>query len=69
MKIGLCDNFISRMTTTSIQCPTCWENFEVSTPPEDERPCEMDYDCEVCCRPLLIICNPGEDCYAQGLSE
>jgi len=39
---------------TAITCPSCFEVFEVSAPAPSEVPCEVDYDCEVCCRPLLI---------------
>lgn len=35
-------------------CPTCFEEFAIPLPPVEETPCEVDYDCEVCCRPLLV---------------
>lgn len=57
------------MTTTSVTCPTCFESFEIPIPPQSEMPTEYDYDCEVCCRPMLIILNSSEDIYAQGLSD
>lgn len=41
--------------TGPVICPSCFEEFEVSLPPITETPCEVDYDCEVCCRPLLIV--------------
>ncbi len=56
------------METAPVQCPTCFEWFEVATPPPSERPCEFDYDCEVCCRPMVIECA-GEDAWARGLGE
>lgn len=37
-----------------VTCPTCFEVFEVAAPAADEWPTEFDYDCEVCCRPMLI---------------
>lgn len=37
-----------------VTCPSCFETFEVIEPPLEETPCEVDYDCEVCCRPMLI---------------
>ena len=40
--------------TTPVTCPTCFEVFEVPSPPPSETPCEVDYDCEICCRPLVI---------------
>lgn len=42
------------METCPVQCPTCFETFEVALPPAGELPCEVDYDCEICCRPLVI---------------
>jgi hypothetical protein len=42
------------METVAIQCPTCFEWFEVAFPAFDELPTEFDYDCEVCCRPMVI---------------
>ena len=38
----------------AITCPTCFETFDVPEPHVSEVPCTVDYDCEVCCRPMLI---------------
>ena len=35
-------------------CPSCFEELEVAAPSRGETPCEVDYDCEVCCRPMVI---------------
>lgn len=42
------------MEVSPVTCPTCFEHFEVSLPPPEETPSEVDYDCEVCCRPMVI---------------
>ena len=42
------------METIPVTCPTCFEEFEVPAPALSEIPCEVDYDCEVCCRPMNI---------------
>ena len=42
------------MEMCPITCPSCFQVFEVSAPGFDEIPCDVDYDCEVCCRPLRI---------------
>jgi hypothetical protein len=42
------------MSTYPVTCPTCFEEFEVPLPPANETPAEVDYDCEICCRPLRI---------------
>lgn len=56
----------------SVTCPACFEAFEVAAPPLGETPCEVDYDCEVCCRPMVIFFG-GEDGEvfgeARGLGE
>ena len=56
------------MEFAEITCPTCCESFEVAVPPDDEMPCEVDYDCEVCCRPLLVVFTK-EGVWAKGLGE
>jgi len=38
----------------TVICPACFEEFSVVPPPAEELPAEWDYDCEVCCRPMLI---------------
>ena len=42
------------LSTLPVTCPTCFEIFEVSAPHLSEVPCTVDYDCEVCCRPMSI---------------
>lgn len=51
-----------------IQCPTCFEIFEVAMPPEEELPCVVDYDCEICCRPMVITFDEN-GAYASGLGD
>ena len=38
----------------TITCPSCGERFEIAAPPAEELPAELDYDCEICCRPMVI---------------
>ncbi len=47
------------MEITSVTCPSCFELFDVAQPPSEECPCEVDYDCEVCCRPMIIQYSDG----------
>ena len=42
------------MELVSITCPTCFEVFEILSPPPSEVPAEIDYDCEICCSPMII---------------
>jgi len=56
------------MNSGFVTCPTCFESFEVAMPPIDEQPCEVDYDCEVCCRPMLIVYEDGK-AWARGLAD
>lgn len=43
------------MSIYPVICPTCFEEFMVPLPAPDETPCEVDYDCEVCCRPMIVV--------------
>ena len=59
---------VSPMDYAHVTCPTCFEVFEVVVPHPDEMPTEVDYDCEICCRPMLIVFTE-EDVYAKGLAD
>lgn len=41
--------------TTPVTCPACFQEFEVPAPHFTEVPCDVDYDSEVCCRPMRIL--------------
>lgn len=56
------------MDTVSVQCPTCFEWFDVPAPGPDEGPAEVDYDCEICCRPMVIVFS-GDGAWAKGLGD
>lgn len=56
------------MDFAEVICPTCFEAFEVAMPHPDELPAEVDYDCEVCCRPMVIVFSE-DDAYARGLAD
>jgi hypothetical protein len=56
------------MELAEVTCPTCFEVFEVAVPHPDEMPAEVDYDCEICCRPMMIVFTENE-VYAKGLGE
>ncbi|MGJ8672674.1 CPXCG motif-containing cysteine-rich protein [Rubritalea sp.] len=45
------------MELSEIQCPSCFEYFDISLsgPTQGGEKVELDYDCEVCCRPMLVI--------------
>jgi len=42
------------MNLIDVTCPSCFEVFGVAAPWVDELPARVDYDCEVCCRPMVI---------------
>ncbi|MCG8601964.1 MAG: hypothetical protein MI807_17615 [Verrucomicrobiales bacterium] len=48
------------MEIDEVTCPTCFEVFSVPLPGPAEIPCEVDYDCEICCRPMVVSFS-GED--------
>jgi hypothetical protein len=55
-----------------VTCPSCLQNFEVAAPPREELPAELDYDCEICCRPMVIFLADDGDgirAEARGINE
>ncbi|MBK8475350.1 MAG: CPXCG motif-containing cysteine-rich protein [Opitutaceae bacterium] len=44
----------------TVTCPACGESFEVAAPPLVELPADLDYDCEICCRPMVIHVDGDE---------
>jgi hypothetical protein len=60
----------SRFAT--VTCPSCFQEFEVAAPPSEELLTELDYDCEICCRPMVIVIvdEAGEiHAEATGISD
>lgn len=57
------------METVEVMCPVCGEWFAVALPARDERPCAVDYDCEVCCRPMWIEFDAEGGALARGVGE
>ena len=55
-----------------VVCPTCHESFAVPAPDISEVPCELDYDCEICCAPMRIVFSADDEGVvgeARGLGE
>jgi len=55
-----------------VVCPTCHESFAVPAPDLSEVPCELDYDCEICCAPMRIVFSADDEgvvAEARGLGE
>ena len=42
------------MEFVELTCPSCFEHFEIAAPGSNELPTTLDYDCEVCCRPMMV---------------
>ncbi len=57
----------------TVTCPSCFQTFEVTGPAPEECPTEWDYDCEVCCRPMIIAfaCEGDDEVFAEarGINE
>ncbi len=56
----------------TVTCPSCFQEFEIAAPGLDELPTEFDYDCEICCRPMVISCSADGDeirAEARGINE
>lgn len=61
-----------KMDTAPVTCPTCFEQFHVPLPYPDEVPSEVDYDCEICCRPMVVSFELEDDevvAWARGIHE
>ena len=52
-----------------MQCPTCFEFFEVSEVAPEDYGTQMDYDCEGCCRPLVLLVDEDGELSALSLDE
>jgi hypothetical protein len=68
LQVGMLHRYAAAMELAEVTCPTCFEVFEVAMPHPDEMPAEVDYDCEICCRPMVIVFTQNE-VYAKGLGE
>ncbi|MEA3405350.1 MAG: CPXCG motif-containing cysteine-rich protein [Pseudomonadota bacterium] len=58
------------LDSQNIQCPYCWETFEIVVDPSEEHQ-EYIEDCFVCCRPIHLIVEIDEvgDAHIQALTE
>ncbi len=55
-----------------VTCPSCFQEFLVPLPGLAEVPALLDYDCEVCCRPMeLWFERDGDEVVAtaRGLGD
>ncbi|HEX2748346.1 MAG TPA: CPXCG motif-containing cysteine-rich protein [Verrucomicrobiales bacterium] len=54
----------------TVVCPFCFQEFSVTPPAQSELPAEWDYDCEICCRPMVISFEDdgGGEVYAEARS-
>lgn len=57
------------METVDVCCPTCGEWFAATCPPADELPSQVDYDCEVCCRPMILAFGADGHAHAIGIGD
>lgn len=57
------------MELVAITCPSCFEVFEITSPAHGERPAELDYDCEICCRPMVVAVAEDGGAEARGLDD
>jgi len=53
-----------------VTCPTCFQVFSVPGPAPSELPTQWDYDCEICCRPMLIHFHlDGDEIFAEASAD
>jgi len=50
-------------------CPSCFEVFSVAIPPLEECPTTLDYDCEICCRPMFLMVDGEGQVEARSLDD
>ena len=48
----------------TVTCPHCLQSITIPVPDPLARAGSFDYDCEVCCRSLLVHWERAEDDYA-----
>lgn len=57
------------MELCEIQCPSCFEWFLFTVDEVLDGSCvEFDYDCEVCCSPMLVVVAEG-GVFCKSLDE
>ena len=52
-----------------VTCPSCFEVVSVPAPAAEDCPGMMDYDCEVCCRPMVLMVAESGFVEARGLDD
>ena len=54
--LSIFDSFLPHFMThlLEVTCPFCFQVFGIASPAFEELPCDLDYDCEICCRPMRI---------------
>jgi hypothetical protein len=60
------------MHIADVTCPSCYQVFSAPCPHFDELPSDVDYDCEICCRPLRIYFDHSDgdvQATAYGLGD
>jgi len=57
------------METVPVTCPSCFEVFEVPLSEAGVEFIQLDYDCEVCCRPMVIEVFPDGGVQAKSLDD
>lgn len=50
-------------------CPSCFELFSVPEPSREECPTFLDYDCEICCRPMVLLVDADGQVEARGMDD
>jgi hypothetical protein len=61
-----------RSRFVTVICPSCFQPFAIAAPPREELPAELDYDCEVCCRPMVVLIEDDDGelrAEARGISD
>ena len=57
------------MNQQRVYCPSCGEEFAIPGVAPEDFGQEIDYDCEVCCRPMVIEVGEEGDLFARSLDD
>lgn len=55
--------------TVTVTCPSCFEQFAIPLACLDPGPAQIDYDCEICCRPMILDIDEEGEVEAIGLGD
>ena len=59
----------TRRDIAEFVCPVCWQKLQIPVDRSAGERQSFVYDCEVCCRPLVITIQIDEDIHVDARAE